>query len=278
MLSPCVDCCRVYNVSLTTSRQKLTLKHDNLMDIEVTVSPPNVSISSVRVEILRFFKQDRCVISRQLSTKDWKAKIAGFFNIRAVVTVCGVEHYSNPVDLEVAFPTYAQIIADDNVKRIMHSLWRQTLTYNTPGQTRELGTWMRLDTASDRYHSGELYLGPLTGQGERMLELPFPNPEDSSPDPSPCDDGADYYVASFHTHPPIEYSTLTNNQGAYYVGPSNPDNMMNSIWKVPGIVYDHLPIQTPTGFSLGGVPHEHPEEAPAGPYLSLGVDPRPTPR
>lgn len=276
MVNPCTTCCTVYGVNLTMSNTDLTLKHDNQSDIEVAVNPANANVTSARIEITRGYNRDWCVIAHDLKIKPWIARTAGYFSVRAFVSVCGVEYASNYVNFEVKFPTYQQIVGDPKVKQVMHSYWIQTLAYNTPGQTRELATYIRLNTGTDEYFAGEMLFGRLSSQSQVALYVEVPEGEDFPADPHPCADSADYYVSTFHTHPPLTYNKLVTPGMLPVVGPSEPDDHFHDRRRLPGIVYDQSPVFTPLPdlqYVLPGTP----ESAPAQPYQSGSYDRRETP-
>lgn len=272
MAGPCLTCCDVYGVNVAIGKKVLTLKHDADLSIKVSVNPSNANVTAVRVEITRMFggSDSWCTIGTELEF-DWKARVSGYFNIRAYVTVCGVEYMSNYDDFEVQYPSYDEIVGDADVQRIMLLHWRQTLLYNTPDYSRELGTFIRLDTVRDRYKADATFVGPLARQGNyaglHISEIP--DPVDNPAPPTACSAGGDYYVASFHTHPPPTFARgLIRQLPSMPVGESEPDYWFNHDLEVPGIVYDMIPIQTPQGTQPRQVPFSTPEDAPAGPYRS----------
>jgi len=267
-IPPCAVCCTVNKVELRISKTPLTLKHDNKADLEVVVTPGSANVSATRIEIRRASGTAWCVLARARVIKPHTFVIAGFFKLRAISTVCGTEYTSAEVDLEVRFPTYAQITADPTVLGIVNGIWAQNLAMATSATTfRELGTWIELDTASDTYGSSGTTIGQAT-----TINLPLK--QDVPANPSPCDSGAKYYVASFHTHPTAAFIPTTFVRP---IGPSSGDTGADTFDQVPGIVYDYVAVPAGTSPTGPGVPGGHPTNSPAMLYLSLGVDPRPTP-
>lgn len=269
-VEPCPNC-TVGSVTLAISKTDLTLKHDRESNIVMTVTPSNASVSAQKIEIQRSSGGPWCTLASAMEIKPWKAVIAGKFKIRGVVTVCGVEHMTSETEVEVKFPTYAQIVADGDVQTMTNNLWAQSLVDSTAVRSRELGMWIRLDTTQNKYIAGPRVNGSW-GAPSAGASIVLGAPTDNPASPAPCDAGADFYVASFHTHPPTTFD-MTPGNWVRPIGPSNGDNVADTSDQVPGVVYDY--VESPAG--SGSIPLQHPEASAAQLYRSLGVDPRPTP-
>ena len=296
-LSPCVVCCEVGFIFLDAEPTYATLKHDADINLTMRIVPNNVTPTNVRIEA-RYYDEDTglfgpgpwCTLAEGPSVPKIRARIAGHFQLRAIVTVCGVEHISDDTSIVVQFPTYDQIVSDPYVQDVMERLWEETLRLSsTPFSLRELGTYIRLDTQTDQYNADQLLYGPEVRPGlENPPYIELPDPEDRPAFPSPCAAGGDYYVADFHTHPPQTFVPIPHGSpsSAFVVGPSDQDKRVSHFYKLPGIVYDQMsnamvpvpgtPITAPTPEGL--VLPQTPLDAPAKPYHTLeSVDRRPTP-
>jgi hypothetical protein len=263
-------------VDLTLEKSTLTLKHDNKCNIQVTVSPEGAPIDAYRIEIKRASGGDWCTLSNSPALNPWKAPIAGKFKIRGVAKICGTEKPSAEKDLTVQFPSYAEIISDAAVKDATDKEWTNTLNDCTevPNRRRERGFWVRLNTQTDKYEFTAVVESAWSGPADgASVDLP-PRPADAPVAPSPCDAGATYSVASFHTHTPTTFRTGPGLDGAVRgVGPSAADNRADATDDVPGLVYDYE--ASPAG--SGSIPMKHPKESAAHLYESLGKDRRTTP-
>lgn len=273
---PCPNC-TPSSVDLEVEKNQLTLKHDRECKLEIKVAPDNVAVSAYRIEIRRESEANQwCVLSNQQLEDPWKAKIAGKFKLRGVVTICGKEHMTAEKDVEVQFPDYAQIVADAKVAAETSTEWQNTLNDCTedPNQRRERGFWIQLNTKSDEYEFTATVMGSWSGP-TAGASVPLPSrPADSPANPKPCDDGATYSVASFHTHTPTEFRAAENPPGTTRgVGPSGADNRIDTQDDVPGVVYDY--VESSGG--SGEIPMGHPKDSPAQLYHSRGRDRRSTP-
>lgn len=264
--------CNPTKLELVVQKTSLTLKHDHECNLEVKYEPSDLAVEAVRIEAKRASGGPWCTLANSATMTPWKAKIAGKFKLRGVVTACGKEHLTPETDVEVKFPTYSQITGDSVVKSACDAEWRQTLADCTqaPNRRRERGFWVLLNTTSNQYEFTATVTGSWSGPTQgASVPLP-PRPADNPASPKPCDGGAVYPVASFHTHTPTEYraSAYPPGTSGRPTGPSGADNRVDSSDQVPGIVYD---------YSIGVAPMGHPKGSAAQLYLSSGIDPRPTP-
>lgn len=274
---PCEECLQATSVTLVIAKPLLTLKHDRETKLEVTVSPAACVVESCRIEIRRDSAAAWCTISNQRVEDPWLAKIAGKFQLRGVATVCGTEHTTAEVALEVQFPTFAQIVGDATVVTDTDAAWQSTLADCTGApvnQRRERGFWIELDTAGDTYRAGTLVLGAFNGP-TAGASVPLPTrPADTPAAPDPCAAGAVYRVASFHTHTPTEFRAAANPAGTTRrIGPSGADQSIDTTDDVPGVVYDF--VESPA--ASGSIPMGHPKASAAQRYQSLGKARRTTP-
>ena len=276
-LTPCpATHCTPSSIVLDIQKNNLTLKHDRESKLEVKVSPASITVDSYRIEIKRVSGGVWCGISNSNIEDPWEAKIAGKYKIRGVATICGTEHFTSEKNMEVKFPTYAEIVSDAGVITETDREWQLTLNDATqvPNQRRERGFWIRLNTATNSYEFSNHVQGAFVGPGA-FANIPLSSrPTDSPANPGPCDAGATYSVASFHTHPPNEFRAVAFPPSVTQpIGPSIADNNVDNGDDVPGVVYDHE--ESPAG--SGAVPMGHPESSPAIRYHSRGKNNRSTP-
>ncbi len=264
------------SVILNVERNQLTLKHNKDCKLEIVVSPASIIVDAYRIEIKSISGVTWCTLSNNKVENAWQTKIAGTFKLRGIVTVCGIEHFSAEKDLEVQFPSYAEITSDAAVVTATANEWQNTLTDCTqiPNRRRERGFWIRLNTSTNTYEFTPTVTGDWSGPGGPVsIPLP-PRPADSPAYPSPCDHGATYSVASFHTHTPTVFRVAATPPGSTRdVGPSDPDRRIDNKDDVPGVVYDY--VESPGG--SGSIPMGHPENSPAQLYHSMGRNRRSTP-
>jgi hypothetical protein len=273
--APC-PLCRVTAVELKVQKDKLTLKHDRENKLEIKVTGTNFTVDEYRIEIKRASSGGWCVLKRVQALDPWNAVIAGKFKLRGVVKACGSEHKSPEKDVEVQFPTYAQIVGDATVSSDTSTEWSNTLAdcTETPNRRREKGYWIRLNTKADTYEHTAVVNGSWNGPADGAGVEIGGRPADAPATPDPCSEGATYSVASFHTHTPTEFRTAAMPPGsARPIGPSGADNSIDTSDDVPGVVYDF--IESPAG--SGSIPMGHPETSAAQRYHSRGKDRRTTP-
>ncbi len=253
-----------------------TLKHNNQTKIEITVLPAGTTVDAYKIEIRGASSAAWCTLGTTATLDPFKAKIAGTFKVRGTATINGVDKLTPEKDLIIQFPAYSDITGDAGVSSQVGSAWTATLNDCTaaPNQRREQGFWIRLNTQTDTYEFTATvfgaWSGPTSGAG---VNLP-PRPADSSATPTPCDPGATYSVASFHTHTSTEFRNIPANAGTVRpIGPSGADNGADTTDGVPGVVYDF--VESPAG--SGSIPMGHPKTSAAQLYLSLGLNRRATP-
>ncbi len=273
--SPYCSVCGHYQPDdLTLSvRATLTLKHDN--QTTVRLSHPNsvgTAITGSTVEIRRKGGNGTSwqTLGSETSLDPWTARIAGMFELRGRGTADGREVVTPVAEIEVRFPSYSEIVGDTNVIAFTDAAWAATLADCTPEYRRERGFWIYLNTGSDSYESGPVALGGWVGPEEDGFVYLGDRPSDEPPTPLPVSSGARYPVATFHCHTPTAFLT---NYGFRYVGPSSDDRDIDLHLQVPGVVYDYAGDPSFPSMILG----EHPLNAPAQRYQSLGVERRPTP-
>lgn len=273
--------CQNPTVELEVEHPIRTLKHAHANLLRIVVSPPACRASAYKIEIQRASGGAWFPLAT-VRTFRWLARVAGTFKLRGTATIDGADVQSGTKDVEVKFPTYAQIVGDGHTRRSTARVWAETrrdCTQN-PNRRRELGYWIRLDTRPrvNRYILTDRTEGNWRAPGQGASVSIPPRPADDPANPDPNARGAKYAVASFHTHTPTVYRVGF----AHFPrpigpsgGPGNPpgDAEADTADQVPGVVYDYM--EDPPG--SGSIPIGHPLDSPAQLYLSLGIDPRPTP-
>jgi len=268
-------------IDLEVDHAVRTLKHAHANRLKIVVSPASCRASAYKIEIQRASGGAWFPLATTRSFR-WLARVAGTFKLRGTATIDGADVQSGTKDVELRFPTYAEMVGDGHTRRAAARVWAETLrncTQHPVNQRRELGYWIQLNTRPrvNRYVFTHRTEGSwrLPGQGA-SVSIP-PRPADTPASPDPNANGATYPVASFHTHTPTTYRPLGLSPRG--VGPSGGDPLFpgdmeaDTADTVPGVVYDY--VESPAG--SGGIPMAHPLHAPARLYCSLGIDPRPTP-
>lgn len=270
---PCVS----PTVDLEVAKNVLTLKHNRSNRLRITTTPPSCVPSAYKIEIQRASGGAWFPLATTRSYL-WLARVAGKFKLRGTATINGADVQSGTKDVEVKFPTYAQIVSDARVLAAMRRQWALTLADCTPPRRRERCFWIQLDTGLNRYICAPRAVGawiPPTGTG---AVTPPPRPADNPTNPDPNAASARYVVGMFHTHTPTTYRPPP---GIRPLGPSGADGNFHDYHKVPGVVYDYVAPGPPTpAHPHGSIPMGHPLGAPAMLYRSVGpgnIDPRPTP-
>lgn len=267
--------CNPSKIELEIEKALLTLKHDCEAKVSVIVEPSDVVVDACRIELKRASGGDWCVLAKSRALDPWRFRIAGKFRLRGVATVCGKEHMTPEKDVEVRFPSYAEITGDSAVRSALDAAWAATkgdCTETPVNRRRERAFWIRLDTKANRYVFDATIHGAWAGPGDGASASVSSRPDDNPKAPSACEKGAIYPVAFFHTHTSTEFRVAAVPKGAVRpVGPSSADNSFHSGQSVVGIVYDYI------GASGGAIPMGHPTGSAATLYQSLGVDRRPTP-
>jgi hypothetical protein len=261
---------------LVIKKNKLTLKHDHQTKLEVIVTPAGAPVDEYSIEIQRALGGPWCTLAKTAVLDPFFARIAGHFKLRGVAKVGGTEFVSANKELTVQFPTYDQIVADGAVQMGTKAMWCDTLTdcTSSPNRRREHGGWIRLNTTSDAYEFGPAKQGPWCKPEDGAGVDIGSRPPDDPPQSTPCDPGATYYIASFHTHTPTEFRTIPALVGSVRpIGPSGPDKQTDTADDVPGVVYDF--IESPAG--SGSIPMGHPKSSANKLYFSAGKKQRTTP-
>ena len=186
-----------------------------------------------------------------LSSCSTVENVAGHFKVRVTASVNGVSSTSMEKDLEVQFPSYADIVADAGVQQAMGQAWQNTLAATTPTGRREEGFWIKLNAQMKQYEFGSTDVGPVVPSTQGAYVVTSSKPADAPASPNPLDQPT-YTVSYFHTHTPTTYRPMGR-----MVGPSKPPQWPNDIGfsysaDTVGIVYDY------TATFNGCIPSNHP--------------------
>jgi hypothetical protein len=269
--------CQNPTVDLEVEKPTLTLRHDHANKLKIVVSPASCRATEYKIEIKRASGGGWFQLANTRSFR-WIARVAGKFKLRGTAKVDGSDVQSGEKDVEVKFPTYAQIVSDGRVLAAARREWALTLRDCTPPRRRERCFWIQLDTKLNRYLCAPRSNGAWVGPNQGASVAPPPRPPDNPASPDPNAKGARYVVSMFHTHTATTYRP---GPGVRPLGPSGADGNFHNAHQVPGVVYDYVsPVPATPANPHGAIPMGHPLAAPAMLYRSVGagnIDPRPTP-
>jgi hypothetical protein len=195
-------------------------------------------------------------------------KVAGHFLVRATATIGGQQVTSDPQPLEVQFPEYDQIVANDGVRTFLAAAWQDELHLATADTVREIGYWISLDTCTGQYGHTNTVLGPQfnpNAPGFNEANVPTVDLGDRPSDsgqfaPTGC---GTYIVAEFHAHTPDE--SITRRGHGRPVGPSRQDTASAQAKDVTGVCYDYVAAAT-SASGRGGIPPGYPADKPTRLY------------
>jgi hypothetical protein len=265
--------CTNPQVELEVEKPLLTLKHNRANRLRIVITPASCRGTKFRIEIQRTSGGGWLPLSKTRSLL-WLARVAGKFKLRGVATIDGSEVMSPEKDVEVQFPQYSEIAGDPVVSGGTSREWAATLRdcrERPVNRRRERGFWININTRINRYTFTNRVKGQWVGPADGA-DVPLPTrPADVPASPAANERGAKYPVCSFHTHTPTEFRAMY--PGTRGVGPSVPDNNIDTSDQVPGMVYDY--VESPAG--SGSIPMGHPKGSAATRYRSLGLNRRPTP-
>lgn len=202
-----------------------------------------------------------------------EARIAGHFELRGVTVAEGIPVVTQPVEVEVQFPSAQQIAADPAVVDAADAAWFFTTVSceDSPHYAREYAFAIRLNTMNDTYVCDSPDPGPELPPWETHWSTVETDPYTIPDFPSPTDPGAVYLVAGFHTHPSAEY--LYPYRKYRDVGPSETDERTAANQGIPGIVMDYAPVSG----RLKRIPAGHSTSASSMFFFTTNVCRRATP-
>jgi hypothetical protein len=251
-------------VDLAITEATRTLLEVNRFEVKTESSS---AASNFKIEIRRATEAAWLTLATTQVLENHKQRVAGKFKLRGKATIGGVEYTSQEKDLEVRFPSFADISGDATVSAQCNTAWTNTKAAANAATRREEGFWILLDTNSgqEKYTFTATQTGPLVDNLTTASVDPGAKPADNPAAPTPLE-AAIYQVAVFHTHTPTFHRTVGRG-----VGPSATDNnVITNTWKTVGLVYDY------DGDASGDAPAAWPLNSPAHIYAT-GVDRRATP-
>ncbi|MBW4644931.1 MAG: DUF4157 domain-containing protein [Goleter apudmare HA4340-LM2] len=179
---------------------------------------------------------------------DFNAPIEPEADIRTEGYTGIVQRVGDVVGAAIVFPSYADIVGNATIRQEVNNDWQATLNATTVNSRREQGFWIRWNSGTGNYSVTGRVVAPAVGNAQgATINLPA----------KPADAGAEYTVASFHTHTPTKYRNVGR-----AVGPSGADINADTGDNVAGVVYDYADA------GGGNIPARHPLRAPAHLYHS----------
>jgi len=277
----------------------LTLLETNILQLKnlpfaILASSPHIVFEIQRVNETQWHELQ----SGSINAFSGTARVAGRFNVRARLTVKGIE-VKIPKDhetIEVQFPDYNQILAGSGVQTRMDQAWQDTLNATTMTNKREEGYFITLDTSGKGTWSitGHTIQNPpatnVFYKDANGVFKPAVRPKldlkylasDIPTDPSAIEPGVTYVVGWFHTHTPMAYTRFGSPTviiGSRRVGPSGTPNQSGKDYgfsytnQLPGFVYDYVEAAPKSG----SIPFGHPLNSSAKIYDIVPAYRRPTP-
>jgi hypothetical protein len=248
--------CEPIKVDLDVASATLTILKVNTLKAKVMPAGGSSEIKKYKFEIRRASEATWYQLQDGATdTFSKKAKVAGKFKVRVTATLSdGTNAMSPEKDLEVQFPSYADVSGDAGVVAATDAAWTATKADATATQRRERGFWIRLNTNTEAYEFAATDFGPFISDLQTGSVTPSAKPADSPASPSPLDTPT-YTVAYFHTHTPTFYRSVGRG-----VGPSGADFAFHAAKDVVGIAYDYV------GDASGNAPSMWPLNSPAKRY------------
>jgi hypothetical protein len=245
--------CEPIKVDLTVGSATLTLLGVNTLTATVTPPGGSTEITKYKFEIKRSTEATWHVLQDTAANSfSKKAKVAGRFKLRVTATLSDNSTIMSPEkDLEVQFPSYADVSGNGTVVSATDAAWTATKADASATQRRERGFWITLNTQTEQYVIGATEFGPWVADTVGASMSPSAKPADSIAAPTPLQEPT-YTVAYFHTHTPTFYRTMGRP-----VGPSGADTTFHTSQNVVGIAYDYL------GDASGNAPAGWPLHSPA---------------
>ena len=248
--------------------------------LRVEWTPPSASAERYEWQMKRSHQFQWTNLGKSTEPRfDHTFRLAGHFRLRAIAYGARVRPGATPrtlttraEPLEVRFPTWREIVADQAVDRYTKEAWALTLSLTKPESRQEVGFWILLDTCTRNYGRTGTRRGPPAGPDDQEAEVNLgARPADSPRNPPAVEGCATYTVASFHTHPPTEFRRPPGDRQE--VGPSDEDQSLARDSGVPAVVFDYIanPLRT------GSIPFGYPMKSPAKLYQTRLLR-RPTPR
>jgi len=222
----------------SSEKSPLTLKHANKTTLKIENGNNVYAYDNPRIEI-KWHHENTWYTLANDNQFNWTATVAGYFDLRGVVTYNYTEYTTPNFNIEVQFPHKDKILSDGNIVTSMDACWLSTINFtkNNPHLRREEGFYIMLDTAANTYVIKNFDYGKPVSNDVNIVSWYSPIPDKEIPsNPTPLDK-PEYLVASFHTHPPRTYVTYPAE--TMVAGPSMPDLGFSWSLQIPGFVYDY---------------------------------------
>ena len=264
--------CEPIKVDLTVPSSELSLLKVNTLTARVVPDAVKPEVTKFKFEMRRSSEATWHQLQEGAADSfSKKAKVAGRFKVRVIATLkSGTELTSPEKDLEVQFPSYADVVTDRDVVSAMDLVWAATKADASPTGRRECGFWIKVNTSTEKYEVGPKECGPCVPEmvDEKPVGAvftPSKKPSDSLANPKPTDEPT-YTIALFHTHTPTAYFLVHPRK----LGPSPDDKGFHSEKNIVGVLYDYV------GDGSGFAPVRWPLDSPVMKYL-VGPTRRSTP-
>lgn len=163
---------------------------------------------------------------------------------------------SNIVTLKVLYPEVSFIKDNPTVQAYISTLWNQTKSAASYAGRREKGAWIygktHTNDLSFEYTFTPVGDGPITFCGQ-VASINFGSTSETPQSTSSPYQGANFVVATVHTHTPLTYCTPYN-AGPRYTGPSTVggDNYADVV-KIPFLIQDYSDPQISPGHNINMV-------------------------
>lgn len=250
--------CTPITLELLVGNAVITLLNSNDLKAKVVPAAAKPKITEYKFEVRRATEAIWYELQKG-GTEAYtnKAKVAGKFKVRLTATLSNGSVLTSPEkDLEVQFPSYADISADADVVTATDAAWTATKGDATAVQRRERGFWIKINTDTEKYEFSATDFGAWVGDLQTGSVNLSAKPADVPATPTPLEKPT-YTVASFHTHTPTFYRSVGR-----AVGPSGADGTADTADNVAGVVYDYV------GDAAGNAPAAWPLNSPAQRYHS----------
>lgn len=204
-------------------------------DLSIKVTPFDEEISRVEYNIIAPIEQlplPLCSTNSFTGATSVRAYRPGSWEIEAIAYNSeGCKATSTRKKITIQNPSYYTIMNSENLSSQMMELWEMTVlaAESDPASYVVIGGWIVLDTHSNIYTiAGVSKSWGWDYEGGICLDSPVPKIPVNLPN-----QGGDYIVGYFHTHPPRSKCDSTQ---TYPVGPTKNDRSINTVC----LIYDYV--------------------------------------
>ena len=252
---------RLPAVRLTPKKAESTLLQTLGFDYSIARTPSAADELSIEGRLPQGAWMRVALVMGNVLKKDGAAGFVatspGTFEFRSVLKFGNRSYFSPICTSAVHFPEAMDVAAAPVVKAEMNRLWKETKDFadqhRSPPQRKELGCFIFLDTATQKYVIGPTKFGKEVGFGAghdpQASVNPGPTPNDSVSGIGPAATGT-YVVAFFHTHTPYTFAP----SGGRTIGASQGDGTESVARNLPALVYDYIKRAYPNDRLLAGHP------------------------